>query len=859
MSQLLHSRYEPLEVIATGGEALVARAWDHMDARTVALKVQRLELGRNQSSVLAEARVLASLRPHVALPIVRDHFLEEGQAVLVLDWVEGIDLARQLHARGDPGLALPDALAYLEIAAAALGHLHRHRPPVVHGDVKPSNLILSADGHVVLVDFGIATGARSDRHRAGTRGYVAPEVAAGGAATPASDIYSLAATAVTLLTGAVPGGGRPDWTAVPPPARTAVLTVLLEALSIDPGARPESAGDFVDRLRVALGESLHRSDVELVIDLADVDKLWARHPDAMPAVLHRFHGMTRETVEQHRGFVKPSGDSTARAIFGDAPDALATAFDLMAAIESAAWPTGLPIRARAALSVRGAVGLENSADGGQVVVSPPQLIDIDKGRPPGWSSQARDGVIVFSRSGGKATITRNTLVGRARETAVLKAALAAACEGNGGAVLVRGDAGIGKTRLAEELAAGAVRDGVTVLWGSCYESGAPALWPWTQAIRTHAAARGASTFQQELGTGSTVVAELVPELASFLAEATSSEPLLIVFDDLHWADLSSILLLQSVIDVIADARLLVVGTYREGDLVADDHAAIALTALATNTTTLEVRGLARDDLSRHVANTLGVEPSAALVSLLDDQTDGNPFFATEMVRLLAAEGRVNEAEPGSLDIPDTVREVIRRRLARLGPAVTSLLRAAAVLGVAYDRDALEAMVHEPQQLELHLAQAVSARVLTPTTPRAVRYRFLHPLLRETVYEDLGTDQRAELHGRAGNALEQLSGGGDRRLEELAYHYTEAVPLHDVGKALFYARRAGRRAMERSAFETGADWFRRALEVQELVDAPDRRTRAELFLHLGDALTRAGDKRGAESAFVAAARVSAQRV
>ena len=134
--------------------------------------------------------------------------------VIAMDWIEGTDLEALLGVDGRPGLDPALAIGYLEQAAEALEHLHTHDPPVVHGDVKPANLILTSSGRVVLVDFGLSSTPTDDLRRAGTAGYVAPEIAAGARPTAASDVYSLAATAVALLTGEPPSGGAPSWGAI---------------------------------------------------------------------------------------------------------------------------------------------------------------------------------------------------------------------------------------------------------------------------------------------------------------------------------------------------------------------------------------------------------------------------------------------------------------------------------------------------------------------------------------------------------------------------------------------------------------------------------------------------------------------
>src|SRR5262245_28474445 len=264
-THLLRERYETLEIVGRGGEGEVSRALDQLHGRQVALKVRTVVDDASRSQLLSEAQVLLSLSPHRGLPLVREDFFVDDRYVIAMDWIEGRDLAAVLDADGHPGLDPELTIDYLEQAAEALDHLHLHRPTVVHGDVKPANLILTSSGRVALVDFGLSSRPYDDPRRAGTAGYVAPEVAAGERPSPASDVYSFAATALALLTGEPPTGGPPSWGDVDPGRIAALERSVRPSLSADPARRDPSATAFVARLRRWWGADLPSGTVTFVM------------------------------------------------------------------------------------------------------------------------------------------------------------------------------------------------------------------------------------------------------------------------------------------------------------------------------------------------------------------------------------------------------------------------------------------------------------------------------------------------------------------------------------------------------------------------------------------------------------------
>ncbi len=340
-----------------------------------------------RDELLREARVLLSLDPHPGLPLVRDDFFRDDDYIIVMDWIEGVDLDRLLREEGTPGLAPSTILGHLAQVAEALTYLHGHDPTVVHGDVKPANLILTSGGRVVLVDFGLAS-TGDPAARAGTPGYVAPEVAAGGPSTRSSDVFSLAMTAFTLLAGSPPRGGAPEW---PPGLDRERRRVFEEAIRLgtatDPSRRPASAGELVERLRAGWIADVPTGVVTVCMtDIEDSTGLWEAHRHAMGAAIVRHDAIIAQVVEARGGRLLQSmgeGDSTV-SVFTGAGDAVRAAPEIVERISEEPWPDGLTIRTRVGLhtgetSSRGgdrlgptaarAARVRGLADGGQVFLS----------------------------------------------------------------------------------------------------------------------------------------------------------------------------------------------------------------------------------------------------------------------------------------------------------------------------------------------------------------------------------------------------------------------------------------------------------------------------------------------------------
>ena len=469
-------------------------------------------------------------------------------------------------------------------------------------------------------------------------------------------------------------------------------------------------------------------------------------------------------------------------------------------------------------------------------------------------------------------------VGRDREIERMRAAVDSAQAGAGSLQLLVGEPGIGKTRAAEELATYAQVRGVRVHWGRCREDdGAPAYWPWVQAIRELVRGSDPVAMAWQMGAGAAEIASLVPEVAehldiepadltdteearfrlfdsvtSFLVTAARDRPMMLVLDDLHWADEPSLLLLKYAAAETASTGLVICGTYRDVELGRHHPLARVLGDLGGDR--IALRGLGVGAIERFMEMTSGEPPPRGLAEAVHAKTDGNPFFVGEVIRLLASEGRLSEELPVGTEpeIPQGVREVVGRRLDRLSEGTNEVLKVAAVVGREFDQELVVA-VTDLSMAELIAAagEAVAERLVTDLG--GGRFSFSHALVRDTLYEELSAAQRARLHERMAVALEGLCAGDpDERLGELAHHFLAAAPRGDLAKAVDYAERAGVQDMEQLAYEDAVEVYERALEVMELMEEPDEDRRCQLLLALGGAEASAARFADARRAFGRAA-------
>jgi tetratricopeptide (TPR) repeat protein len=472
-------------------------------------------------------------------------------------------------------------------------------------------------------------------------------------------------------------------------------------------------------------------------------------------------------------------------------------------------------------------------------------------------------------------------VGRARELGELDARLAGLpATAAGGAILVTGEAGIGKTRLVEVAAQRAAALGVLPLWATAWDGGgAPAYWPWVQVIRALAATRDDEQLQAEVGPGGSWLARLVPELAerlpqaapeppedpvqarfalfdalaTFLERASKATPLMVVLDDASRADPGSLLALEFVVGRLRDTPVLVLATVREPDPASSDSTEI-LTTIARGGLRIPLGGLAVAELAALIERRSGGSAAAGLSEAIHSATGGNPFFSDEVVRLLVAEQRVSQVvDVRRLPLPAGVLEAVRQRLEPLPAEVLGTLSVAAVIGEQFTLATLQRALAAGAETALEALDVAEAAGLVHEVPGEVgRFRFSHGLLREALYQRLSASRRVRGHHAVGLALEERYGAAvEPHVAELAHHFVEAAPTGEVERAVDYASRAGRRALRAVAYEEAARWFDAALRAHELGERNERRS-AELLLARGASELKADDPAAHETLLNAAA-------
>jgi DNA-binding SARP family transcriptional activator len=622
----------------------------------------------------------------------------------------------------------------------------------------------------------------------------------------------------------------------------------LADLATEPVARTEVArleelrlGAIEDRIDAALALGRHRDSI------AELERLTTAHPRR-----ERLHGLLMLAL--HRAGRTPE----ALAVYRDVTERL---------LDELGLEPGPQLRA-----------LEADIRSGSLDAHPPTQSEFSADSGGGSPILLED-----ARPGGP------PLIGRSDELAAVTAALEDACAGRGSIVLVTGDAGIGKTRFLEEIAAlaGAHPTQPAVAWSRCFEAeDAPPFWPWRQILRAivdqvtpetvHAMAADvrlrplmarvpeyAARLGVEIDPADDAVRYgdgdrfLVFDAATgFLVRAAAERPIVVLFDDLHWANAATLQLLAFLASTVASVPLLVVGTYRENEVASSDALGALLAELArVRAARIGLGRLADDDAAALAVALLAADKDpdndddTALVDDVVRRAEGNPFFVSELLRLAEDEGGL------ATSVPAGIGNVIGRRLQRLPERVTTVLTAAAVAGREFDVAVVEAVVDDADTLDLIDAAADAGLVVEhPTAPG--RYAFTHALVQESLLGELAGLRRARLHARIARALESMPAADPMaRLTELARHYCAGAPAGTAERAVEVSVEAGDNDMARLAYEDARAHYERALDAMEAGALVDERRRASTLVSLARACRSSGASAASREHALEAARVA----
>ncbi len=585
------------------------------------------------------------------------------------------------------------------------------------------------------------------------------------------------------------------------------------------------------------------------------DELFASH-DAL----------VRQQIAEHQGYDQHAalGDGFL-AVFVSTKRAVACAIAIQRALDDFnRQRSGPPLRVRIGLNtgeiaqsggqisgeaVHAASRVCSQADGGQVFVSDVTrqlagtLPDVSyrdtgehalKGFPEPWRLWE---VLWVRETSPKAP----PFVGRDEQLRLLRDRLAGAIDGHGSVVLVGGEPGVGKTALVRQLISEAERRGALAVFGRCYESeGTVAYAPFVEMLEQALSVMPPDVVMEDMGDSAPEVARMVPELrrrfpdigepldippeqqrryffnavADFIARGAKRFPLVMVIDDVHWADESTLLLIEHIAARVPSERILAIGTYRDVELEVSRPLAASLERMVRAQTVERVH-VARFDAAG-VAQVLealaGRTPPPAIVEAVYSETEGNPFFVGEVFRHFVEEGRVFDAqgefradlEISELEVPESVRLVVGRRLERLGPDAQKALAAAAVIGRAFSFRLLEVISDLPvDDLVDVVDDAENAQVLvSEERDGEVVFSFAHELIRQTLLSGLSVLRRQRLHLRVADALEKLEEDAVvTRAQEIADHLMKAGASADRGRLIERLTTAAQRAMAGAAFET----------------------------------------------------------
>lgn len=696
--------------------------------------------------------------------------------------------------------------------------------------------------------------------------------------------------------------------------------LLADELGVDPGPELRRLEALIvaqdSSLDIAVAQhvpSVTRAVTFLLTDIEGSTAAWEAEAGAMAVALARHDELIEHVVTSRGGrLIKTRGEGDATFSVFERPSAAASAaVELQDAIAHEPWALRQPIRVRVALhtgevelrdgdyfgrAVNRVARLRSLAEGGQILCSgataelvidsladdvvltdlgmrqlrnlarPEHVFELrletTERRPQSPAAETP-----MERPALPAVLVGpGPFVGRGRELEGLLSAWQSALTGGVRTVLIAGEPGVGKTRLAGEWSQRAHEMGAVVLYGRCDEDlGAP-YQPFAEALRALVPCMGAERLRGLRGVEALLalvpgLADVVPDLAppahadpdteryalfdavvALLEIASASAPVLLILDDLHWAAKPTLLLLRHLLRFGDHARVQIVGTYRSTDLDRSHPLAAMLVDLHRDGTAnrLNLGGLDEDDVTTYVTEA-GYDDEE-LAHALASVTGGNPFFLIEALRHVDESGGVWDQST----LPQGVREAVSRRLSRLPVETNKALAAAAVVGSRFSLELVEQVVGNDLIDAFDEARNAGIVIEEP----GGNYRFNHALVRQSLLAELASVRRMRLHQRIATTLETMPGADDELLAELAHHYFECAWAGNAAKAVLYCRRAADQAMARLAYEGAADLYRHALHALEELDdeLPDRDDQAaELLVARCEALLAAGDVTSAAGA------------
>ena len=742
--------YRVLEKIGSGGMGDVYSAEDSRLERRVALKVLPEEMAANRERLRRFRREVKAVAALNHPNIVTLYSVEEADELRFFT-MELVEGRSLDQMIPSEGLPLSQFFDIAIPIADALTAAHERK--VVHRDLKPTNVMVSDTGRVKILDFGLAK--------------VATEEAAEATGLPTQSL-----TQAGLIMGTVPYMSPEQVKGEPLDHRSDIFSLGVMLYEMCTGARP-----FTAKTSVELMSSIIRDNPSAVTEIKS----------ELPRQLGRI--------------VKRCLEKDSRRRYQTALDLSNELEELKSEVDSGA--SAVPV---AALS---------------------RMVDASRRKSH-----------------------RTPLIGRAGEMAQLERQIEQAEAGHGAVVMIGGELGVGKTRLVDELVTATRERGFLTLIGHCYEAeGTLPFMPWVEHQEYVARIAPRDTWRHLLGDSAPEVAKMVPELRRIFPDIPAPlavppeqerhhlfnsfreytersgqvQPLLMVLEDLQWADEPSLLLFQHLAQHADSIAMLMVGTYRDVELDRARPLAKTLRELVRERLVERValKRLTQRDVRKMLAAMGGSEPPADLVAALFKVTEGNPFFVEEVFQHLEEIGEVKDARGAwrtdlrfeELEVPESIRLVLGRRLERLGEEASDVLTQAAVIGTRFSFELLKALgdfdtevlldgLEEAERLDLIVPVKTSKR-------RETRFRFAHELVRQTLASNLSLLRQQRLHLRIARAMEELYEGAlDEHAASLAHHYFNAGAAADADKTLHYLTMAGRRALRSAAPRGRAALFRR---------------------------------------------------